>query len=63
MEPWATGGEYLNFADRPGDASTGFDPDTYARLREIRPRSTRTGCSWRRTRSSEAAERKRRAAP
>ncbi len=36
MEPWATGGQYLNFAERPGDASAGFDPDTYARLREIR---------------------------
>lgn len=36
MEPWATGGEFLNFADRPGDASRGFDEDTYRRLREVR---------------------------
>jgi len=36
MEPWATGAEYLNFADRPGDASKGFDQETYARLREVK---------------------------
>ena len=32
VEPWSTGGDYLNFADQPRDASGGFDPDTYARL-------------------------------
>ena len=36
VEPWSTGGDYLNLADRPGDASKGFPVDTYARLREIR---------------------------
>jgi Berberine and berberine like len=36
MEPWATGGDYLNFADRPSDASRVFDKETYARLREIK---------------------------
>jgi hypothetical protein len=36
MEPWATGGEYLNFADRPGDASRAFDDETLARLRAIK---------------------------
>ena len=36
MEPWATGGDYLNFADRPGDASRAFDEETYGRLREIK---------------------------
>jgi hypothetical protein len=36
VEPWSTGGEYLNLADRPGDASRAFGPDTYARLRTIR---------------------------
>ena len=36
MEPWATGGDYLNFADRPGDASRAFDEETYRRLREIK---------------------------
>jgi hypothetical protein len=36
MAPWTTGGDYLNFADRPGDASKGFDEDTYRRLVEIK---------------------------
>ena len=36
MAPWATGGDYLNFADRPSDASRAFDQETYARLREIK---------------------------
>ena len=36
MEPWATGGDFLNFADRPSDASRAFDGDTYRRLREIK---------------------------
>ena len=36
MEPWATGVDYLNFADRPGDASRGFDQDTYRRLLEVK---------------------------
>ncbi len=36
MEPWETGGDYLNFADRPCDASKAFDAQTYGRLREIK---------------------------
>jgi FAD/FMN-containing dehydrogenase len=36
MQPWSTGGEYLNLADRPGDASRGFGAGTYARLKAIR---------------------------
>jgi FAD/FMN-containing dehydrogenase len=36
MEPWATGVDYLNFADRPSDASRAFDEQTYARLRAIK---------------------------
>jgi FAD binding domain/Berberine and berberine like len=36
VQPWATGSEYLNFADRPGDASRAFDADTLARLRKIK---------------------------
>ena len=36
VEPWSTGGDYLNLADRPGDASNAFPEATYARLREIR---------------------------
>jgi hypothetical protein len=36
MEPWANGRDYLNFADRPSDASRAFDEETYARLREIK---------------------------
>ena len=36
MSPWATGADYLNFADRPGDASKAFDAETYGRLRKIK---------------------------
>jgi FAD/FMN-containing dehydrogenase len=36
MEPWATGSDYLNFADRPGDASRAFDEQAYGRLRQIK---------------------------
>ncbi len=36
MDPWATGGDYLNFADRPSDASKAFDAETYERLRQIK---------------------------
>ena len=36
VEPWSTGGDYLNFADQPRDASGAFDADTYARLREVK---------------------------
>jgi len=36
MAPWATGTDYLNFADRPSDASRAFDDETLARLREVK---------------------------
>jgi hypothetical protein len=36
VEPWSTGGDYLNFVDQPRDASGAFDADTYARLREVK---------------------------
>jgi FAD/FMN-containing dehydrogenase len=36
VEPWSTGVDYLNLAERPSDASRAFAPETYARLREIR---------------------------
>jgi FAD/FMN-containing dehydrogenase len=36
VRPWSTGGEYLNLAERPGDASRAFRADTYARLKTIR---------------------------
>jgi hypothetical protein len=36
MEPWATGADYLNFADRPSDASKAFDHRTLERLREVK---------------------------
>jgi FAD/FMN-containing dehydrogenase len=43
MQPWSTGGEYLNLADRPGDASRGFGAETYARLKAIRAKVDPTG--------------------
>ena len=36
VEPWSTGRDYLNLAERTSDASGAFAPETYARLREIR---------------------------
>jgi hypothetical protein len=36
LAPWTTGTDYLNFADRPGDASRAFDEGTLARLRQIK---------------------------
>ena len=36
VQPWSTGGDYLNLADRPCDASKAFPADTYTRLKEIR---------------------------
>jgi hypothetical protein len=36
VQPWSTGGDYLNLADRPSDASRAFRADTYARLSAIR---------------------------
>jgi hypothetical protein len=36
LKPWATGTDYLNFADRPSDASRAFDADTYRRLLEVK---------------------------
>jgi len=36
MAPWAIDKGYLNFVERPTDASTLYDDDDYARLRAIR---------------------------
>ena len=36
VEPWSTGRDYLNLAERPSDASSAFSADVYARLVEIR---------------------------
>ena len=36
VEPWSTGGDYLNLADRPCDSSRAFPEATYKRLKEIR---------------------------
>ncbi len=38
MAPWSTGRDYLNLADRPGDASAAFDEATYRRLGEVKRR-------------------------
>lgn len=36
LEPWSTGRDYLNLAERPGDSSRAFSSDTHRRLVEIR---------------------------
>ncbi len=36
MEPWRTGGTYLNFHEAPSDGSTHFAPDVYERLRQVK---------------------------
>jgi len=36
LDPWATGREYLNFAERSIDTSRGYEPNTWLRLREIK---------------------------
>jgi len=36
MEPWSTGGTYLNFAEQPTDTRTAFPSETYQRLQSIR---------------------------
>ncbi len=36
MGPWATGRSFLNFAERPVDTSTAFDPSAWARLCKVR---------------------------
>ena len=38
VEPWSAGRDYLNFADRPGDASAAFAPEAYQRLRDVKAR-------------------------
>jgi FAD binding domain len=43
VRPWSTGGDYLNLADRPCDASNAFGTDTYARLKEIRAQADPAG--------------------
>jgi hypothetical protein len=36
MEPWSSGRQFVNFADRGGSAETAYDPETYARLQDVR---------------------------
>lgn len=36
MAEWGTGVDFLNFAERPADASTCFDAETYRRLLEVK---------------------------
>jgi FAD/FMN-containing dehydrogenase len=36
LQPWANGRQYLNFAENPTDASTGYAPEVYARLQSLR---------------------------
>jgi hypothetical protein len=36
LSPWATGGAYYNFADRPADPGTLFSPEALERLSEIK---------------------------
>jgi len=36
MSPWATGGSYLNFSERGGEAASLHDEETYGRLRRAR---------------------------
>ncbi len=43
MAPWATGRSFLNFAERPVDPSTAFDPRDWARLRRVRAKVDPTG--------------------
>jgi len=38
MQPWASGGGYLNFAERPCDVDAILPPETCARLGEIKRR-------------------------
>ena len=36
MQPWANGRHYLNFLEQPGDTSTGYDVESFARLQAVR---------------------------
>jgi hypothetical protein len=36
LQPWANGRQYLNFAEEAVEVSTGFAPDTFARLQRVR---------------------------
>jgi FAD/FMN-containing dehydrogenase len=36
VEPWSTGVSYLNFTEKPSDASTAFSEEDYARLRAVK---------------------------
>ena len=38
MAPWATGGAYLNFSERPTDPARGYGPGVHESLRAIRAR-------------------------
>jgi len=43
MGPWDTGRSFLNFAERPVDPATAFDPKAWARLRKVRAKVDPTG--------------------
>lgn len=36
LEPWSTGGSYVNFSEVPSDGSTAFTPEVYAQLRRVK---------------------------
>jgi hypothetical protein len=36
LEPWSTGVSYLNFTERPSDASSAFSESDYARLQAVK---------------------------
>lgn len=52
-------GSYLNFEEEPADAAAFYSPETYTRLRQIRPRSIPTSCFSRTTSSRRRAETRR----
>ena len=43
LEPWATGGAFLNLAERAVDPSRAFGPDAWLRLCEVRRRYDPSG--------------------
>ena len=45
LRAWSTGTQYLNFAEKPVPAGTGFDPAAWRRLRAMRAAVDPRGCS------------------
>lgn len=43
LAPWSSGRRYLNFTEASVDASAGYDPDSWARLRAVRAAVDPTG--------------------